>query len=121
MLATIRDDTGNVLNMQHITPNPKRWDYWDIPGGGHKKIEGPTYTNDKALIIYIYIWIYIYKWQTEIFFYTANIQVLQMAPANIAELKTMCAKSVYISSEFSLRASAHEQNFPDILCHICLN
>ena len=35
MLATIRDDAWNVLNMQHITPNSKRWDYSDIPGGGH--------------------------------------------------------------------------------------
>ena len=34
MLATICDDTRNVLNMQHITPNPKRQDYSDIPGGG---------------------------------------------------------------------------------------
>ena len=26
MLATIRDNTRHVLNMQHITPNsPKRW------------------------------------------------------------------------------------------------
>ena len=32
MLATIRDDTWNVLNVQHITPNSKRWDYSDIPG-----------------------------------------------------------------------------------------
>ena len=40
MLATIRDDTWNVLNMQQITPNSKRWDYSDIPGGGHKKIKG---------------------------------------------------------------------------------
>ena len=40
MLATIRDDTWNVLNMQHITPNSKRWDYSDIPGGGHKQIKG---------------------------------------------------------------------------------
>ena len=31
MLATIRDDTWNVFNMQHITPNSKRWDYSDIP------------------------------------------------------------------------------------------
>ena len=37
MLATIRDDTWNVLNMQLITPNSKRWNYSDIPGGGHKK------------------------------------------------------------------------------------
>ena len=33
MLATIRDDTWNVLNIQHITPNSKRWDYSDTPGG----------------------------------------------------------------------------------------
>ena len=38
MLATIRDNTWNVLNMQHTTPNSKRWDYSDIPGGAHKKI-----------------------------------------------------------------------------------
>ena len=24
-------------------PNSKRWDYSDIPGGGHKKIKGPTH------------------------------------------------------------------------------
>ena len=39
MLATIRNDTWNVLKMQHITPNLKRWDYSDIPGGGHKNIK----------------------------------------------------------------------------------
>ena len=39
MLATIHDDTWNVLNMQHITPNSRRWDYSDIHGGGHKKIK----------------------------------------------------------------------------------
>ena len=33
MLATIRDDTWNVLNMQHIIPNSKRWDYPNIPSG----------------------------------------------------------------------------------------
>ena len=38
MLATICDDTWNALNMQHITPNSKRWDYSEIPGGGRKKI-----------------------------------------------------------------------------------
>ena len=43
MLATIHDDTWNVLNMQHITPNSKRWDYLDIPVGGHKKIKGPAH------------------------------------------------------------------------------
>ena len=31
MLVTIRDDTWNVLNMQHIIQNWKRWDYSDIP------------------------------------------------------------------------------------------
>ena len=43
MLAIIRDDTWNVLNMQHITPNSKRWDYSDTPGGGYKKIKGPAH------------------------------------------------------------------------------
>ena len=46
MLATIRDDTWNVLNMQHITPKSKRWNYSDIPGGGHKKIKGPTHMTE---------------------------------------------------------------------------
>ena len=35
MLVTIRDDTWNVLNMQHIIPNWKRWDYSDIPPPTH--------------------------------------------------------------------------------------
>ena len=30
MFATIRDDTWNALNMPHIIPNLKRWDYSDI-------------------------------------------------------------------------------------------
>ena len=34
MLATIRKDTLNMLNMQHITPDSKRWDASDIPGDG---------------------------------------------------------------------------------------
>ena len=42
-LATIRDDTWNVLNMQHITQNSKRWDYSDIPGGSHGQIKGPAH------------------------------------------------------------------------------
>ena len=46
MLATIRDDTWNVLNMQHITANSKRWDYSDITGGGHKQIKGPAHMID---------------------------------------------------------------------------
>ena len=39
MLATIRDDTLNELNIQHITPNSKRWDYPDTPGDDHKKMK----------------------------------------------------------------------------------
>ena len=31
MLATIRDDTRNALNIQHITRNSKRWDYYTDP------------------------------------------------------------------------------------------
>ena len=34
MLATIRDDTRNVLDMQHITANSKRMDYLDTLDGG---------------------------------------------------------------------------------------
>ena len=34
ILATIRDDTWAMVNMQHIVPNLKRWDYSDSPGGG---------------------------------------------------------------------------------------
>ena len=48
MLATICGATWNVLNMQHIIPNSKRWDYSDIPGGGQKKIEGPTHMAEGA-------------------------------------------------------------------------
>ena len=43
MLATIRDDTWNVLKMQHIISNSKRWDYSNITGGGYKYIKGPTH------------------------------------------------------------------------------
>ena len=43
---TFRDDTWNMLNMQHLTPHSKRWDYSDIPGGSHKKITGPVYMVD---------------------------------------------------------------------------
>ena len=41
MLATIRDDIWNLLNMQHITQNSKRWDNSDIHGGGHKRLKDP--------------------------------------------------------------------------------
>ena len=43
MSDTIRDDTGNMLNMRHIIPNLKRWDYSDIPSGGDKKTKGPAH------------------------------------------------------------------------------
>ena len=46
MLATIHEDTWKVLNMQHLTPNSKSWDYSDMPGGGVWKIKGPTYLDD---------------------------------------------------------------------------
>ena len=42
MLATIRDDIWNVLNMQHVIPNSKRWDYSYITRGGHKTIKEPA-------------------------------------------------------------------------------
>ena len=34
LLTDVDDDTRNLFNMQRITPNSKRWDYLDIPGGG---------------------------------------------------------------------------------------
>ena len=43
MWATIYDDTWNVLNMQHILPNLKRWDYTDISNGGQDKFKGPAH------------------------------------------------------------------------------
>ena len=43
MLAIIRGDAWNVLNMQHIIANSKRWDYSDIPDGGHKNIKGHSH------------------------------------------------------------------------------
>ena len=32
-----------MLNMQHITPNFKRWGYSDILGGGHEKMKRPVH------------------------------------------------------------------------------
>ena len=43
MLATIRDETWDVLNMQHVIPNSKRWDYSDIPSGGQNRLKGPSH------------------------------------------------------------------------------
>ena len=43
MLATIHDNTWNVLIMQYITPNSKRAYYSDILGGGTWKIKGPNH------------------------------------------------------------------------------
>ena len=39
MLAIVRDDTWNVLNMQYITPNSKRWDCSDILVGRQKGLK----------------------------------------------------------------------------------
>ena len=41
MLATICDDTWNMLNMQHVTPNSERWDYSEISGGGMDRLKDP--------------------------------------------------------------------------------
>ena len=41
MLAKIRDDSWNVLNIQHITPNSKRWDYSDTPVVAIKRLKDP--------------------------------------------------------------------------------
>ena len=43
MLATIRDDTRNVLYMQHITPNSKRWDYSYIPVAAINRLKDPAH------------------------------------------------------------------------------
>ena len=43
MLATVHDDTWSVLNMKHIAPYLKRWDYSDIPGVCHEKIKEPAH------------------------------------------------------------------------------
>ena len=50
MLGTMRDDTWNMLNMQHITPNSKKQDYSDISGGGHKKTNGALRTKCRPLV-----------------------------------------------------------------------
>ena len=42
-LLTIRDDTRNMLNMQHITPNSGSWGYSDIPLVAIGKIKGPVH------------------------------------------------------------------------------
>ena len=42
MLATIRDDTWNVFNIQHITQNWNISNYSDTPGSGQKKILAPA-------------------------------------------------------------------------------
>ena len=46
MLATIGDDTWNVLNMQQIISNLKRWDYSDILGIGTEKIKRSTHMSE---------------------------------------------------------------------------
>ena len=47
MLAKIHHNKWNVHNMQHLTPNSKRWDYPDVPRGGHKKTEGSAHMVEK--------------------------------------------------------------------------
>ena len=41
-LAEICDDTRNVLHVQYINPNSKRWDYSDTHGVALKTIKRPT-------------------------------------------------------------------------------
>ena len=41
MLATIRDDTWNMLNMQHIIPNSKKWNYSNIPVVAKNRLKDP--------------------------------------------------------------------------------
>ena len=43
MLAIIRDDAWDVLNMQHITPNSKRWDHSYTPGSIKRLKDPPTW------------------------------------------------------------------------------
>ena len=43
MLAKLRDDTWNMLNMQHIIPNSKRWDFSDIVVAINKLKDPPTW------------------------------------------------------------------------------
>ena len=50
MLATIRDDTWYVHNMQHITPDNKIWHYLEIPVGGTLRIEEPTQQTHDAIM-----------------------------------------------------------------------
>ena len=64
MLATIRDDTLNVLNMLHITPNSKRWDHSDTHGVPAHMVEidhhirkisqpPPTHPHDNAAYLLV--------------------------------------------------------------------
>ena len=43
MLATIRDDTWDMLNTQHNPPNLKRWDDIYFLDGATWKVKGPTH------------------------------------------------------------------------------
>ena len=43
MLATIRDDTWNMHNMQHIIPNSKRRDYSDFVVAMNRLKDWPTW------------------------------------------------------------------------------
>ena len=50
MLATIRDDTWNVLNMQHIIPNSKIWDYSDKVVVINRLKDPPTWLNEATTL-----------------------------------------------------------------------
>ena len=51
MLATIRDDTLNMLNMQHIIPNSKRWDYSDNACGAIDRLkDSPTWLKVATIL-----------------------------------------------------------------------
>ena len=47
LMTKIRDDTWNVLDMQHITLCLKIWDYSDILGGATWKSIGRAHTVEK--------------------------------------------------------------------------
>ena len=64
MVATSCDNKWNVFNIQHITPNSKRWDYSDILVGGTKNIiglahmvEGDHHLRTRGLSAYIARWL----------------------------------------------------------------
>ena len=49
IFATIRDDTWNVLNMQHINQNSKRWNYSGFQVVEREKMKGPIRLVDTVV------------------------------------------------------------------------